>query len=134
MGNNNKKVPTSIPDVSQSIETTIHREASGFGLNLIQNGNYVQILSIDENAALAKSGFLEAGDILAAVNDVNIMHLTLEEVKGFFCVATGSAVKIKAYRDVIELPCVNFGKLTCCRKKKKITGFQCFTYIQKKTK
>ncbi|OCT88572.1 hypothetical protein XELAEV_18017201mg [Xenopus laevis] len=109
---------------------TVHRETSGFGLNLIQNGNYVQILSIDENSAIANSGILQAGDILAAINDINIIHLTLEEVKGYFSVPTGTAVRIKAYRDVVELPSVNFGKLAEFQKKKKITGLQTFTYMQ----
>ncbi|KAM9012480.1 PDZ domain-containing protein 9 isoform 2-T2 [Ara ararauna] len=87
------------------LTATIRTGKYGLGLIVIQNGPYLQIISIVEKSSAANDGKLKPGDVLIKIGHATILGWTLRQLRQLLHnIPIGTTLQIRVYRDLVEVP------------------------------
>ncbi|XP_057272869.1 PDZ domain-containing protein 9 [Pezoporus wallicus] len=87
------------------LKATLRMGKHGLGLIVIQNGPYLQIISIVEKSSAAKDGRLKPGDVLIKIGHATILGWTLQQLRQLLHnIPIGTTLQIRVYRDFVEVP------------------------------
>ncbi|XP_036348749.2 PDZ domain-containing protein 9 [Ochotona princeps] len=91
--------------LSKTQRTKLTVGSMGLGLIIIQHGPYLQITHLIKKSPAAKDGKLRPGDVLISVGHANVLGYTLREfLKLLQHITIGTVLRIKVYRDFIDIP------------------------------
>ncbi|XP_009320069.1 PREDICTED: PDZ domain-containing protein 9 [Pygoscelis adeliae] len=110
VGDETKRQLPALENVSQhtliaTLKANIRMNEQGLGLIIIQNGPYLQIISLVEKSSAANDGKLKPGDVLIKIGYADVLGWTLRELRQLLHnIPVGTTVQIRVYRDFVEVP------------------------------
>ncbi|XP_007891839.1 PDZ domain-containing protein 9 [Callorhinchus milii] len=98
-----------IRDADEKQSTIVHapikKGLEGLGLVVIQNGCFLQIITVIEDGPADKSGMLKPGDIIAKIGKTNVLGYKLRDLCDLIeKIPMKTEVEVTVYRNYLELP------------------------------